>query len=341
MSDKPQQPVNNLSDGWNRETSPYHPGEIAVQCRAGTHDAADRGGRRMIRDYMPDQHRAFFEALPYLFMGSLDARGQPWASILIGDPGFVRSPNSRSLQISALPILGDPASDNLHLGAPVGFVGIELHTRRRNRLTGRISEIGAGSFTVAIDQSFGNCPQYIQARSPRRTASLGSPEAIPISQSMLDEEASSIIAMSDTFFIASASPDAGSSDPVQGADINHRGGKPGFVRVEHTHEGTVLTAPDFAGNGIFNTLGNILLNPSVGLLFVDFASGTVITLAGTAEIIWDGPDVSSFARAQRLLRVRVNKGFKLLRALPWTWTVPEPARQLAATGDWGKHGAHD
>jgi hypothetical protein len=96
----------------------------------------------------------------------------------------------------------------------------------------------------------------------------------------------------------------------------------------------VLTAPDFAGNQIFNTLGNLAANPRAGLLFLDFATGHALTLTGKTEIVWDGPELAAFAGAQRLIRFTVEQGVWIENAAPLGWSAPEPARQLAATGSW-------
>ncbi|MBC7800100.1 MAG: pyridoxamine 5'-phosphate oxidase family protein, partial [Gemmatimonadaceae bacterium] len=279
------------------------------------------------------QHRAFFEMLPYVFMGSLDEQGRPWASILSGAPGFLQSPDPRRLSVTALPLRGDPARHNLHVGAPVAFVGVELHTRRRNRLTGKIERLDGERFAFRVDQSFGNCPQYIQARAPTEAPSTASP-VVRVLGSSLDDRAAGIVSRSDTLFIASASPGAGTDDPVEGVDVNHRGGRPGFVCVKTDARGSVLTFPDFVGNSAFNTLGNIALNPRAGLLFVDFQTGDLVTLTGQAEVIWDGPELQGFVGAERLVRVHVEEAHHLVAALPWRWTAPEQAPQLPATGDW-------
>jgi len=159
--------------GWPRVESPYHAGEQAVQARAGVRERAERAGRRMIRDFMPDQHRELFERLPYLLVGSIDDRGRPWASILVGWPGFIATPDARTMTIAARPAPGDPLAVNLRPGAPVGLLGIELDTRRRNRMNGTVTGVGAGSFSVRVGQSFGNCPQYIQARAPSFAGAAG------------------------------------------------------------------------------------------------------------------------------------------------------------------------
>jgi ferredoxin-NADP reductase/predicted pyridoxine 5'-phosphate oxidase superfamily flavin-nucleotide-binding protein len=319
--------------GWGRESSPYHPGEMAVQERAGARAFAERVGRQVIRDSMPEQHRTFYAMLPYVFMGSLDRQGRPWASVLSGAAGFLQSPDPRHLIVSALPLPGDPARGNLRVGAPLAFVGVELHTRRRNRLTGKVERLDGERFAFRVDQSFGNCPQYIQARASRETPPPASP-VVRVLGSGLDDRSTGIVSRCDTLFIASASPGAGTDDPVEGVDVNHRGGRPGFVRAETGESGSVLTFPDFVGNSAFNTLGNITLNPRVGLLFIDFQTGDLVTLTGQAEVIWNGPELQGFVGAERLVRVRVEEAHHLVAALPWRWTAPEQGPQVQATGDW-------
>jgi predicted pyridoxine 5'-phosphate oxidase superfamily flavin-nucleotide-binding protein len=292
-----------------------------------------------MRDFMPDQHRELFEKLPLLFVGSLDARGRPWASILTGRPGFVRTPDARTMQIGATPVYGGPLAANLAVGAPVGLLGIQLETRRRNRMNGTVTAIGTDMFTVAVDQSFGNCPQYIQARAPRfiaDPASVGSRRPVRNEGPLLSPDAVRLVARADTFFIASAAAAAATrdGDAADGVDVSHRGGKPGFVRLQQEGGLTVLAVPDFRGNFYFNTLGNIAANPRVGLLFVDFDSGALLSLTGTGEVIWDGPEVDAFAGAERLLRVRVDEGLLIEDAVPLRWTAPEFAPQLARTGSW-------
>jgi len=320
--------------GWALATSPYHAGEMEMQMRVGWRDRAEKTGRRVIRDFMTDQHRQFFAMLPYVLIGSLDAKRRPWASVLTAAPGFVSSSDPRRLEVRARPLPTDPAWSNLHVGCPIGLVGIEMHTRRRNRLTGRVTDNTDEGFAISVNQSFGNCPQYIQSRvSTDAEPTQTNGKAIAMG-AHLSPEAARIVTGADTLFIASASPQAGSDDPVEGVDCNHRGGKPGFVRLEETSRGTVLTLPDFSGNHAFNTFGNILLNPVAGLLFVDFVSGDLVSLTGGAEIIWEGAELASFTGAERLLRVCVSEAHHIRSALPLTWSGPEPAQQLVRTGAW-------
>ncbi|AGP40313.1 pyridoxamine 5'-phosphate oxidase family protein [Sorangium cellulosum] len=327
----------NALPGWPGDGSPYHPGEMAVQERAGARERAEKAGRRIIRDFMPDQHRELFAKLPSLLVGSLDARGRPWASLLVGRPGFIASPDPRTLAVNTRPLPGDPLAAHLAAGAPVGLLGIQLETRRRNRMNGTIVEARDGGFVVEVGQSFGNCPQYIQAREPVFVREPGAAAAPPAAQAegpVLSAGAAALIRRADTFFIATAAPAARGGGAIEGADVSHRGGKPGFVRVTEEDGRSALTAPDFAGNSAFNTLGNLALNPRAGLLFVDFASGGVLSLTGEAEVLWDGAELAAFAGAQRLLRFRVAEGVWTDDAVPLRWSAPVAAPQLAATGSW-------
>lgn len=309
----------------------FHEGELAWQERAGARERLAQAGPRVIRDHMPDQHRDFFAQLPFLVAGTVDAQGQPWASVLAGPPGFVDSPGPRQLLVRAQPFPHDPLAETLGTGSPIGLLGIEPHTRRRNRVNGHVVRRDEVGFAVHVDQSFGNCPKYIQARKPEFVARGG---AAPTAHRLdaLDEPARALIARADTFFIATAHPLAARSDtPAFGVDVSHRGGKPGFVRVDGNSS---LTVPDFLGNFFFNTLGNLALNPRCGLLFMDFESGDLLYLAARGEVVAQGPELAAFAGAQRLLRLQVVSALRVSGVLPLRWSVAELSPALAATGSW-------
>ncbi|MEX0758037.1 MAG: pyridoxamine 5'-phosphate oxidase family protein, partial [Tistlia sp.] len=145
------------------------------------------------------------------------------------------------------------------------------------------------------------------------------------------------LAAADTLFLATASaaPRAGVGDPREGLDVSHRGGRPGFLRVTDAADGgSLVTLPDFRGNFAFNTLGNLAVEPRAGLLVPVFASGDLLLLAGTAEVLWDEPEIARFAGAERLLRFRVGQGLWIGQGLPARWTPAVEAPQLAATGAW-------
>jgi predicted pyridoxine 5'-phosphate oxidase superfamily flavin-nucleotide-binding protein len=309
----------------------FHAGERELQARVGVRERMAAAGPRVLRDFLPQQHRDFFPLLPWLLVGALDEQGQPWATVLAGEPGFAHSPDERLLRVDALPRAGDPLHGLLDEGATVGLLGLQAHTRRRNRLNGWVRRADADGVELRVGQSFGNCPKYIQARYAGFAGAAPPPGAVEMLPGGLDGEARSLIARSDTFFIATAHPDAqGSSDPSHGVDVSHRGGRPGFVRVE----GDELLVPDFIGNSFFNTFGNLLLEPRCGLVFIDHDSGDLLWLAARASVEWEGPALASFEGAQRLLRLQVTAARRGRRHLPLRWGAAEPAPELAATGHW-------
>jgi uncharacterized protein len=311
--------------------SPFHQGELALQRSAGSMARLAEVGPRFIRDYMPDQHRDFFVQLPFLVAGGLDGHGQPWASVLAGPPGFAYSPDPRQLVVRARPGPQDPLAEALQVGAPLALLGIQPHTRRRNRVNGHVAASDGAGFVLQVDQSFGNCPKYIQAREPEFVPGSASPGAAR-RHDALDDAALRMVGSADTLFIASAHPMAGHSDcPAFGVDAAHRGGWPGFVRVEGRSR---LTIADFAGNLYFNTLGNVALNPRCGLLFIDFDRGDLLYVAARGEIVAGGPEVEAFRGAQRLLRLQVISTLQVAAALPLRWGPSQPSPALANTGHW-------
>ncbi len=313
----------------------FHAGERAVQERVGVAGRMAELGPRVIRDFMPDQHRDFFMQLPFVIAGTTDAAGQPWASVLVAPPGFIQSPDARTLDIHAHPLPGDPLQDTLVDGASVGLLGLEPHTRRRNRMNGVVQSVSATGFSVQLQQSFGNCPKYIQAREPVYLPGRQTMQPVMHDSTKLDAAARRIVEAADTLFIATAySGDASSVGAAGGVDVSHRGGKPGFVRVDA--DGT-LTMPDFLGNYFFNTLGNLAVNPRAGLLFMDFENGDLLYLAVEAEIIWDGPELRTFEGAQRLLRFSVLQMRRVEGALPLRWGAAVLSPALDGMGHWPEH----
>jgi uncharacterized protein len=305
--------------------SPFNADELTAQALAG---GGPRGSG--IRDFMPEQHRHFFAQLPYLFVGANDAAGWPLATLLTGHPGFVQSPDPVTLHIAALPHAGDPVSEVLAPDRDIGILGIDFSTRRRNRANGRIRSAGAGGIIVAVNQSFGNCPQYIQQRivTPSRVEPAAGISIQPDSFDHLDEAAQTAIQRADTLFVASRS--RAGKGAAYGADISHRGGRPGFVRVD----GDVLTIPDFRGNRYFNTLGNLIVEPRASLLFVDFETGDLLQLQGWAKVDWKAVAEEQIAGAERLWRFQVVRGWRRRAASPLRWSFVEYARTTLQTGIW-------
>lgn len=298
------------------DANPYHRDELAAQELAG---GGAPGGA--IRNFMPDQHRQFFAAMPYLFAAVPDKEGWPLATVLTGEPGFIRSPDPVTLAIDALPAPDDPALQGFSAGQPVGLLGLDLATRRRNRANGGIAALGGQGFSVAVEQSFGNCPKYIQLRRVRRATATPA-QAEPLSG--LDAEAAALIGSADTFFVASRAH--ARAEERGGCDISHRGGLPGFVVVGSDR----LTVPDFSGNRYYNTLGNLLGEPRAGLLFIDFETGDLLQLQGTVEIDWE--PYLALRGAERSWRFEVERGWRRRGALPLRFSLVEVSPFALATG---------
>ncbi|MFM0212009.1 pyridoxamine 5'-phosphate oxidase family protein [Paraburkholderia sediminicola] len=310
--------------GWNPVESPFHAAEIVAQRRAGVSEEAAAGSRG-IRRYMPDQHRQFFSEQPFMVFGGLDANGQPWASLRAAQPGFVSSPDARTLRIDGGVLPGDPLAGRWQPGMMIGGLGLQAQTRRRNRVNGVVSSVEGDTVMLEVMQSFGNCAKYIQSRTPTFVARGETGTRTPVeTATQLSDADRALLASADTFFIASANvgEEAG---PARGADVSHRGGMPGFVRID---DATTLTTPDFSGNRFFNTLGNLLHDPRTGLLFVDFASGDLLYVAALAEIIWDGPELANFPLAERLVRFRITEVRRSREALPFRWSEVTYAPQF-------------
>lgn len=295
--------------------SPWHPGEVALQSQVGVAAQLARVGHAIFRPFMMEPQRAFYARLPFIVLGAVDAEGLPWATIRAGRPGFLGSPAPSLLTVAAGRDPGDPAESGMEEGAALGLLGIDLATQRRLRLNGKVQREGGAGFRVAVDQSFGNCPSYITPRDVGFSRDPLLPFDAPASVSAaLDDAARAFIAAADTFFVASYvdRPEEGRQ-----VDVSHRGGPPGFV--DCGADG-VLTVPDYAGNGFFNTLGNFLMNPCAGLLFVDPASGDTLQLSGKVALVLDGPQVAAFNGAERLWRVVPEKVVLRKGALPMRWT---------------------
>ncbi|HCB2308180.1 TPA: pyridoxamine 5'-phosphate oxidase family protein [Enterobacter bugandensis] len=309
--------------------SVFHDGERAVQARAEVPEEWLKQVEGFVRTEMPLQHRNFFENLQMLILGLLDSDGRPWCVPALGSPGFLVSPTPDTLEIHRAPVLSRELDLDLSPGASVGALGIDLLSRRRNRVNGRIQHAAAGVMTIGVDQSFGNCPQYIQARQ----LPPGKDEPGAVSRrrgSLTDPEVRRIIEAADTFFIASRA--AGSLDGGSaGVDASHRGGRPGFLGING--DGT-LSFPDFSGNRFFNTLGNIESDGRVGLFVPDFETGEAVVLTGRGSVDWDPDRIRSFEGAERIVDVVPEEIWHASAVMPVIGPESEPWPGLVATGTW-------
>jgi hypothetical protein len=296
-------------------TRGFHPGELAMQERAGVSQDAARLAGMLGTPRLEGGVARFLTVIRFAAITGRDDTGRLWTSLLTGEPGFIRV-DGGSLVVAANP---DPAGPlaRLHPGSEVALIAIEFGIRRRARINGTLTAVGRDGFTIEVDQAFGNCPAYIQQRA--LDVDDVRPETAPTTETTtLDTELTSrqieMVRAADTFFL-------GTAHPTRGMDTSHKGGRPGFVRVEP--DGSVWW-PDYAGNNMFNSLGNIAENPEASLLFVDFERGSALALSGRAEVAWvpagTPGDDGGTGRRVVVRPERVTES-----ALPLRGTAPQPS----------------
>lgn len=302
----------------------FHAGELAVQERAGARDQA-RAVARGFRTEMPDAARAFLAEQVLAVVAAADAEGRPWAVLRTGEPGFLRALDARTLALDAQPPAGDPLAEAFVEERAAGVLVIDLATRRRMRAHGAALAQRGGGLRLGVEQVYSNCPKYVQARDARRAADGPAPGAGGARRShALDEAQRRWIAAADTFFIATR-------HPVAGADASHRGGEPGFVRVA----GERLTWRDYPGNGLFQTLGNLQVDPRAGLVFPDFDAGHALHVSGAARVLWDD------RTGERSVQLDVERVVQIQDATPLRFRLrerspfnpPEAAQERAGRDD--------
>ena len=284
----------------------FHSGEIAVQERAGVRDiAADVG--EGIADHLPPGASDFLERRQMVVLGTIDQHGNVWASVVTGEPGFIETVDDRTLKIAAQILSSDPLSRNLGTEGHVALFAPDFVSSRRVRVNGQ-GIIRDGAIFITTDEVYGNCRRYLQERIFIGSRQTPAANLKPSTGNELSASQQEQISCADTFFIAT-------DNPERGADVSHKGGNPGFVRILDARR---IAFPDYNGNSMFNTLGNLTVNPHAGLLFIDFDSGRTLQLTGRASIDWSPERVRTFPGAERVIDFAVEQiidtpaGFPLL-----------------------------
>ncbi len=265
-----------MVDQWRPTAVGFHSGELAIQQRAGVQAQAARLAPMLAPGELRAGIGAFIADAMFAAIAARDRTGRLWTSPLFGLPGFLRAASPSTMLIDMAP----PDADPLHAmdpGQPVGMIVIDFASRRRVRINGVLAAASADGLAVNVEQAYGNCPQYIQQRILHVDEAHADPIRSPQfrGQTLRPNDVHTIHA-ADTFFLGTTHPDSGN-------DASHRGGTPGFVRVAPQQ----LWWPDYPGNNMFNSFGNLSVDPTAALLFVDYRAGSTLQLSGTATVHWD------------------------------------------------------
>jgi predicted pyridoxine 5'-phosphate oxidase superfamily flavin-nucleotide-binding protein len=255
----------------------FHDGELAIQDRAGVRARAARLARLLAPPKLDGGLRTFLAQRDFAVLTGGDREHRLWTSPLFAEPGFLDA-HGATLRVRSTPPAGDPLSA-IEPGQPVGLLAIDFATRRRIRVNGTLDQATNDQLDITVDQAYGNCPQYIQQRRlehvARAPAAGQTSHPVSLAPNHVEQ-----ITHADTFFL-------GTVHPTRGADASHRGGPPGFVRLN----GNTLWWPDYPGNNMFNSFGNLAVDDTAALLFVDFDTGATVHLSGTADVEWTPPGI--------------------------------------------------
>jgi len=289
--------------------NPFHEGELKAQKLAGETAEAESNSAMIDGEIMAGALN-FIRAQEMAVVGSRDAKGRRWASFLFGGRGFLQPLDRKTIRIELNPAqtdLDDPLWKNIESDAHIGLLVIELATRRRLRINGQIRKVG-DALELDVQESYPNCPKYITRRQVVIGAiPAGAPKGEQVRGDRLREQQEKIIQRADTLFMATGHPE-------RGADASHRGGKPGFIQVLGEKK---LRIPDYSGNSMFNTFGNLLVDPHVGLLIPEFEAGRALQITGTAKIEWHDKDTEgATGGTHRFVEIQIDEWRE--RSLPVT-----------------------
>ncbi|MFB6892852.1 pyridoxamine 5'-phosphate oxidase family protein [Kitasatospora sp. NPDC056327] len=291
--------------------TPYHPGERAAQARAGRTDRADHSGRA-VGGTVPAVAARFLTGRRVLVAGAADADGRLWATQLSGPAGFLRAAGERTVTVAARPAGDDPLAAALAGPAEIGTIALDPAGRRRMRVNGRSVPDGRGGLVITAEQVYANCPKYIRRRDPADRPGAGLPRRVAAGGALSTAQQLTA-ATADTFFVATTGPDGR-------MDASHRGGPPGFLRVLGPDR---LRWPDYPGNSMFMTLGNLELDPRAGLLLPDWETGGALLVTGEARTDWSDPAAAGLPGAERVVDLTVTGVVELADATPLTWAEPQ------------------
>lgn len=256
----------------------FHDGQLAVQRITGETEIA-KSRIPMILSSIHPRAIPFIQHQVLVFPGSEDSKGNIWLSLLVGERGFIKIPSLQEIRLDLSKITSnreDIFFKNIESKPTVGLLFHEAARRARYRAWGIASKEG-DQLSFAIRMGYPSCPKHIQ----RELIEIPKNSKIASSEyqngTSLGKPEKDWIRNAHTFFIATQ---------TKKGDIesSHRGGDPGFIEIQ---ENGLLRVPDYLGNSMFSTLGNIYENPKAALLFVDYKKGETLQLSGKAALQFD------------------------------------------------------
>jgi hypothetical protein len=304
----------------------------------------------------PPAHGVRIASNHLLGLGTLDDEGQPWSTIWGGERGFAKRIAKGVLGIRAVvdrqydpvvqALLGSAVPgkhvrrDDETIGRKfMSGISIDFDSRDRVKVMGRLltgeaednNNVGEVQLAMLVQESTGNCPKYINKRdvhahvpSPRLVS-----DSLPLPQHAID-----LIHKADLFFMSSTNGDS--------MDTNHRGGRVGFVRVARNEPdkecgdgGVVLVYPEYSGNRLYQSLGNLYLNNKIGIAVPDFETSDVLYLTGTAQLLLGEAATAVMPYCKLALQIHVQAARLVADGLPFRGQLGEmspydpPVRALA------------
>ncbi len=275
----------------------FHEGEAKLQAESGVDTVAfDAGVEQPFQPELNESEVRFVGSRTFAIAASLDTDGRPWASPLFGNAGeLLNVRDLNNVGVRPRPIEGDPLYENVAATGELGILYFDPSLRRRAKSLGKGTIEADGTIEYRMHRNFGLCNKYIFKRAHDSTSPTPSPPgAVSAVGSVLSPDDRSQLEATDTAFLASHSD-------FNGTDATHRGGPPGFISVI---DNNTLSLPDYPGNGMFQTLGNLMLNDRISLMSVDFTTGRTLQTTGRGSV-HESPVDDAYSK--RTLRIAVEE----------------------------------
>ncbi|EXJ92956.1 hypothetical protein A1O3_01512 [Capronia epimyces CBS 606.96] len=332
----------------------WNDGEKAIHKR--THGQFDRDNPTT--PFLTPRAAQQIQRYQLMAIGTLDENDRPWCTVWgSGQPPMAQPIGQSIIGIRTnVDATFDPVTEAIWKGKTDGEVlrlegdgkmmaglSIQLEERGRVKLAGKIiagalnadtsppdqtkyrgnlptGQSGEVQLVVKIDQSLGNCPKYLNRK---RISSVRPNPRLVSSSPRLTQEAIDLIHRADLFFVASA-------HRHEDMDVNHRGGPQGFMRThqpDNPDEGTIIIWPEYSGNNLYQTLGNLETTPRAGLVIPDFETGDVLYVTGNTETLVGADASAVMAKSKLAVRLKVTEARLVQEGLPFRGTLMKDASE--------------